>query len=157
MALSIIAAVAKNGIIGKEGGLPWYLPEDLKRFKTLTTGTVVVMGRKTWESLPENVRPLPKRTNVVVTRQPGYRVPSGVYVFPSLEEALVAFRDRDVMIIGGGDIYAQAMPLADALYITHIEEDVEGDVFFPSIDPDAWIEKEREPHEGYAFSRYERR
>ncbi len=157
MALSIIAAVANNGVIGKEGGLPWYLPEDLKRFKRLTTGHVVVMGRKTWESLPEHVRPLPKRTNVVVTRQAGYRVPPGVYLFPSLDEALHAFAGRDVFVIGGGEIYAQALPRMDVLHITHVDEDIDGDVFFPPIDPGVWVEKERIPHEGYAFTRYEHR
>lgn len=157
MSVSIVAAVAQNGVIGKRGALPWHLPEDLKRFRQLTTGKVVLMGRKTWESLPANVRPLPQRTNVVVTRQADYHVPSDVYVFPSLKEAMEAFADNEIVIIGGGEIYRQALSLTDTLYITHVNKEVEGDVTFPLIDPKIWVEKESEPHDGYVFTRYERR
>jgi dihydrofolate reductase len=115
------------------------------------------MGRKTWESLPANVRPLPQRTNVVVTRQADYHVPSDVYVFPSLKEAMEAFADNEIVIIGGGEIYRQALSLTDTLYITHVNKEVEGDVTFPLIDPKIWVEKESEPHDGYVFTRYERR
>lgn len=154
--ITLIAAVSKNGCIGRNGQLPWYLPEDLKHFKKLTTGNVVLMGRKTWESIPEKFRPLPNRMNVVVTRQRDYHVPPGVVLSPSINDALAAHAADHVFIVGGGEMYRQVIDRADVLEITHVDQAIDGDIFFPEIDPAAWREKEREPHNGFSFVRYER-
>lgn len=154
--VTLVAAVAKNGCIGKGGELPWRIPEDTKRFKDLTTGSIVVMGRKTWESIPEKFRPLPNRHNVVVTRQEGYALPDGVDRFNSLDAALDVFVTNTVMVIGGAEIYAQAIGRADTLQITHVNRDVEGDTFFPPIDPAVWKESWREDHDGFSFVTYTR-
>lgn len=156
MPITLIAAVADNGCIGKNGGLPWYLPEDLKRFKRLTTGKVVIMGRKTWESLPEKVRPLPERTNVVITRQTEYELPAGVERFDALETAFAAHKTDDVMVMGGANIYRQAFPFATNLELTHVHQTIEGDVFFPTIDVTQWKERRREDFDGYSFVTYQR-
>lgn len=155
----LIAAVAKNGCIGKDGKLPWKIPEDMKRFKEITINHTVVMGRKTWESIPEKFRPLPGRTNVVITRQTGYAVPDGVQVFAHPNVALAAL-DSDngnVFVIGGAEIYAETMGTADELLITEVDQTVEGDAFFPKIDPEEWQETWREPHDGFAFVTYHRK
>ena len=152
---SIIAAIAENGCIGKDGTLPWHLPEDLKRFKELTMGHPVIMGRKTWESLPERFRPLPGRTNVVVTRQADYPLPEGVERVASIEDAL-AEHAEDAFIIGGAQLYRDAMPLVDTLHITHVHATVDGDAFFPDIDAAVWRETEKEPREGFDFVTYHR-
>ncbi|MDB5264918.1 MAG: diacylglycerol kinase [Parcubacteria group bacterium] len=132
--ISLIAALGENRVIGKEGTLPWHLPEDLKRFKQLTIGHPVIMGRKTWESIPEKFRPLPGRTNFVITRDPDYEAP-GVLLSFTLEEAIAAAAfmpgSEEIFIIGGGQIYAAALPFADRLYLTVIKGAVDGDVFFP--------------------------
>lgn len=161
--ITIIAALARNNVIGKQGKLPWVLPEDLKRFKALTTGHIVIMGRKTWESIPEKFRPLPGRTNVVISHQADYSVPPGVFMFSSIEDAFGAqipcpqpTTHCTRFIIGGGEIYRQAIDRADALEITHVDQIIGGDVFFPKIDPAIWREVAREPHEGFYFVRYER-
>ena len=154
--VTIVAAVARNGCIGKDGGLPWRIPEDMKRYRQITMGKVVVMGRKTWESIPENFRPLPGRTNVVVTRQATYPLPSGVERFGSLDEALAAHAHDDVVVNGGGAIYAAAMPRADVLDLTHVHRDVDGDTFFPPIDPVVWTETLREGHGDFSFVTYRR-
>ena len=133
--ISVIVAVAQNGIIGGDNALLWHISEDLKRFKQLTGGHAVVMGRKTFESLG---RPLPNRRNVVISRRKDY-VPEGVEVVASLEEALARFPvEEEVFIIGGGQIYAQAMPLADRLYLTTVMHDYEGDTRFPAWDRTQW-------------------
>lgn len=133
--VSIIAAVARGGVIGGGNALLWHISEDLKHFKAVTLGHPVVMGRKTFQSLG---RPLPGRTNVVVTRDASFR-PEGVTVVGSPEQALAMFDPRtEVFIIGGGQIYAQCMPLADRLYLTSVEADFEGDTFFPEIDERQW-------------------
>lgn len=158
MSLTLIAAVAKNGCIGKDGRLPWRIPEDLKRFKMLTTGHTVLMGRKTWESIPEKFRPLPDRTNIVLTKQTDYDLPVDVERFDSLEKALAAHQfEEDVFVIGGARIYEQTMGAADRLMITEVDQTIEGDAFFPKIDPEQWLETEREPHDGFAFVTYHRR
>lgn len=154
--LTLIAAVAKNGCIGKNGTLPWRIPEDLKHFRELTVGKTVVMGRKTWESIPEKFRPLPDRTNVVVTRQVGYPVPTGVETYPSVDEALTWHADDDVMIIGGADIYGQTIEKADRLEITEVDQTVDGDAFFPPIEGKDWKETARQPHADFSFVTYER-
>lgn len=155
--IALVAALASNGCIGANGKLPWCLPEDFARFKALTIGKVVLMGRKTWESLPDRFRPLPGRVNVVITRQPAYAVPEEVATFPSIADALTALDGREVMVIGGAEIYAQAIHRADALHLTHVHRDVPGDAFFPSIDPAVWHTAEREDHDGFSFVTYTRR
>ena len=139
--ISIVVAVSENGVIGRDGDLPWKLSTDLKRFKALTLGKPVIMGRKTLESIG---RPLPGRPNIVVTRDPGYRF-EGVEVVHDIATALerggtLAMRDGagEVAIIGGGNIYAQAIDSADVLYVTHVAAEVEGDTRFPAIDPALW-------------------
>ncbi|MEK7116078.1 MAG: dihydrofolate reductase [Patescibacteria group bacterium] len=157
--LTLIAAISRDHVIGHGGKLPWHVPEDIKHFKELTTGHVVVMGRKTWESIPKKYRPLPNRTNVVVTRQQEYRVPEGVLVFSSIDEALnnVGAREANtVFIIGGAEIYHQTIDRADRLEITHVNQDVDGDAFFPKINPAMWLEVSRDIHDGFSFARYSR-
>lgn len=159
--MTLVAAVANNGVIGKDNALPWHLPEDLKHFKALTTGHVVIMGRKTWESLPERFRPLPGRTNVVVTRNAGYVAP-GATVVTSLDAAKKLGDDRTALfVIGGAELYAHALPLAQRLELTEIAADIEGDAFFPAFDRTQWRETRREGGTGanglgYAFVTYER-
>lgn len=155
--ISLIAAVAQNNCIGKDGTLPWHLPEDLKHFKKVTEGQIVLMGRKTWESLPEKFRPLPKRTNIVISRQENYEVPEDVEIYNSIENALDAHKDENIMIIGGGGIYNQTIEQADTLYITHVHKEVDGDAFFPEIENEKWEETEREDHEGFSFVTYKRK
>ena len=125
MRLIIIAAIARNRVIGKDGKIPWQIPEDLQRFKQLTTGHTVLMGRRTFDSLD---RPLPNRLNIVITS----RVINGVRTYPSLEYALQALKnEKEVFVIGGGKIFTEALRLTDELYLTIIEREVDGDVFFP--------------------------
>ncbi len=136
MQLSLIAAVARNGVIGRDGDLPWRLPDDLAHFKRLTSGHAVVMGRRTWESIG---RPLPKRTNLVVSRT--LTPPEGVRVAPSLDAALAAARESGAsraFVIGGAALYAESLPLVDVLELTRVEAEVEGDVHFPAWDPSAF-------------------
>lgn len=140
----MIAAVGRNGAIGSGGALPWRLPSDFAFYKAITMGKPLIMGRKTFESIG---RPLPGRTNIVVTRQKDY-APEGVVVVPSLEAGIehartVVARDGvdEIFINGGGELYVQAMPLADRLYITHVDADPEGDTFFPAIDERQWSGK----------------
>lgn len=145
MTVSLVAAVARGGVIGRDGTIPWHLPEDVARFKALTTGHAVVMGRKTWESIPSRFRPLPDRRNVVVTRNPEWSA-DGAERAGSVEEALrlLAGDDR-VFVIGGADIYAAALPHADELVLTEIDLDVDGDTFFPEFDHDAFEVISHEP------------
>ena len=143
MTVSIIVAIAENGVIGRENGLPWRLSTDMKRFKALTMGKPIVMGRKTWESMPK--RPLPGRRNMVVTRNANYDA-EGAEVFASLREALEA-AGGDACIIGGGEIYAQGLAHADELHVTHVETAADGDTVFPEIDANLWqkVSEERVP------------
>lgn len=149
--LSVIVAADRGGAIGLRGGMLWHLPGDLRRFKAITTGKAVVMGRKTWESLPR--RPLPGRLNVVITRQPGYRA-EGATVVGSLREAVgVAAGSPEIFFIGGGDVYRQAMPMATRLYLTRIlDRAPEADTWFPDVDPREWTltETESVPADGPA-------
>lgn len=147
MILSLIVAAAENGVIGCDGRMPWHLREDLLRFKRITTGHPVVMGRKTFESLGS--RPLPNRTNIVVTRRPeALRVPDGVAVVASPEEAVARYAatGEELFVIGGGEIYRQTMPMADKLYLTRISASPEGDTHFPEIRSGEWREVWREAH-----------
>ncbi|HLB76163.1 MAG TPA: dihydrofolate reductase [Candidatus Dormibacteraeota bacterium] len=143
MIVSLIAAMAENRVIGRDGGLPWHLLEDLKRFKRLTLDHTVIMGRKTFEEIK---RPLTNRRNVVISRNPGF-TPSGVTVVPTLEEALaLGATENEVFVIGGGEIFRLALPRADRLYLTVIHANVEGDTRFPPFDLGAWALEEEEHH-----------
>ena len=150
--LSLIAAVAQNGVIGLDNTLPWHLPEDLKRFRALTTGHHIIMGRKTYESLN---RLLPDRTTVIVTRNPDYRVP-GALIALSLEAAVaLAAEDPEVFLIGGAELYRDGLRIADRLYLTELHQAFEGDAYFPDWDRQQWRETARERHtssQGLPFS-----
>lgn len=143
--ISLIAAIDKNGVIGKDGKeLPWYLPADLKRFKNITMGKPIIMGRKTYESIG---KPLPGRTNIIITRKENYEAP-GCLVVHSPEEALQAAGEApEIMVIGGAEIFAQFMPRASRLYLTLIDRAFEGNVYFPKWDAAEWREVSRETHE----------
>ncbi len=154
MSLSLIAAIAENNCIGKSGGLPWYLPEDLAHFKKVTSGKTVLMGRKTWESLPEKFRPLPNRKNIVITRQSDYPVPADVECYGTIDEALTSHKDETIMVIGGAEIYKQTIDQANTLFITHIHKIIDGDAFFPEIKKNLWQETEREDRDGFSFVTY---
>src|ERR1051325_6384363 len=141
----LVAAVAANGIIGRDGRLPWRLPEDLKHFKRITIGHPVIMGRKTWESL---AGALPERENIVVTRTPGYEAP-GAAVATSLETALALCAGEPVaFVIGGSRLFAESLPLAAGLVMTEIHRDYEGDTWFPAFDRLQWQATQRESHVG---------
>ncbi|WP_089963573.1 dihydrofolate reductase [Limnohabitans sp. 2KL-3] len=154
MKLHLIYARARNGVIGKNNQMPWHLPEDLAHFKRVTLGQPVIMGRKTWDSLPPRFRPLPGRLNIVITRQTDWQA-DGALRAGSIEEAMRLCGDvPDAWIMGGADIYRQAEPLAHTAVVTEIELDVEGDAFAPEFGPD-WHEVQRESHvsaQGLHFS-----
>lgn len=144
--VSLIAAVAANGVIGRHNGLPWRLSDDMAHFRAMTIGKPVVMGRKTYESIPAKFRPLQGRRTIVVTRDKAWREP-GVEVAENLADALfLAGEENEVMVAGGGEIYAQAIGLAGKMYLTEIAGEVEGDVKFPLLDKTEWVEQQREPH-----------
>lgn len=143
MKITLVVAMAENGVIGRGGELPWRLSTDLKRFKAETMGKPVVMGRKTWESIG---RPLPGRRNVVISRNPTYEAP-GADVVGSLDEALELARGDaapEVAVIGGGEIFRQALEVADQLSVTHVLAEIDGDAHFPEIDESLWTEVSRE-------------
>jgi dihydrofolate reductase len=152
--LHLIFARAANGVIGRDGHLPWHLPEDLAHFKRTTLGCSVIMGRKTWDSLPPKFRPLPGRLNIVITRQSDWQA-AGAQRAGSLDEALRHCpAGGDAWIIGGAEIYAQTLPLASTAVVTDIEAPFDGDAFAPQFGPD-WVETRRERHlstTGLAFS-----
>jgi dihydrofolate reductase len=166
-ALVLIAAVARNGVIGAAGGLPWKLPSDQQFFKRVTMGRPLIMGRKTYESLG---RPLPGRTNIVATRRPGYEAP-GAVVVGSFDAALVAARAAaaadgvgEIFVIGGGEIYQRAFEDADRLLITHVDAAPQGDTIFPEIDPAVWagsdvdaVERSDRDTHPYVIRMYRRR
>jgi len=147
----LIVAMASNRVIGRDGGMPWHLPADLRHFKKTTLGKPLIMGRKTFQSIG---RPLPGRTNIVVTRNPGFDA-DGVLAFADFADALHRAREiaraggvDEIMIGGGGEIYARALPHADRIYLTEVGRDIEGDVTFPELDPAQWRERGRAPHAG---------
>jgi len=145
MTVTLIAALARNRVIGRGNRMPWHIPEDLKRFKALTLGHPVIMGRKTFESIVATLgKPLPGRDNIVVTRAKDYAVP-GCRVAHSIEEALAAAAGAgEVFVIGGAEIYVLALPLAQRLQLSEIDADIEGDAYFPAFDRSAWREVSRE-------------
>jgi len=156
--ISIIVAVAKDGVIGNAGNIPWNLPDDLKHFAETTRGHTVIMGRKTYESIVKRLgHPLPNRKNVVITSQSDFDAP-GCTVMDSIEEAMKSFSsDEEVFVIGGGEIYRQFLPMADKLYITEVSIECGGDAFFPSYGKDEWELISSEHHEAndrnpYQFS-----
>lgn len=163
--VSLVVARADNGVIGRDNGLPWHLPADLKHFKRLTVGKPVIMGRKTYESIG---RPLPGRHNIVVTRNAGWRA-EGVTVVPNLAEAVAAAgldpqtRAGEIAVIGGAEIYAQALLFADRIHLTEVHATPDGDTRFPALDASAWQEVAREDHApadgqpGYSFVTLNRR
>lgn len=163
MIISFIAAVSDNNVIGKDGKLPWNLPDDLQHFHDLTVGCPVIMGRKTYESIPEKYRPLSDRANIILTRQ-GLEIP-GCIVVRSMEEALEKIRNtkhhpppfglwpagamrnnEEIFIVGGAEVYRQALPLAQRIYLTRVHTAIEGDVFFPDVPWEEWQEVSREEH-----------
>ena len=146
MTVTLIWAEAADRVIGVDGALPWHLPEDLRRFKELTMGSTVVMGRITWESLPVKVRPLPGRRNIVITRQASYDA-LGAEVVSSLEEALKLAGDEDVWVAGGASIYEQALPFADRVVRTRVQLQADGDTRAPVLDA-AWTMVGRDPESG---------
>jgi dihydrofolate reductase len=153
--VSLVAAAARGGVIGRDGGLPWHLPEDMARFRAVTIGHPVVMGRATWDSLPDRFRPLSGRRNVVLTRNDAWRA-DGVETAPSLEEALRLLEGSEIVyVIGGAQVFAAALPLADELLLTEIDAPIAGDTFFPELDPTQFVETSREAHvaaDGTAFA-----
>lgn len=150
----LVAAVAENGVIGKDDNIPWQLPEDLKFFRATTEGNTVVMGRVTYEGIGH---PLPYRTNIVVTRQPGWSA-DGVFVAGSVEDAIELAHgfDGDIMVIGGSQVYAAAMPHADVQILTEVRSSPEGDTLYPDYDRSKWTETRREKHDEFDFVWYER-
>jgi dihydrofolate reductase len=160
MRISIIVALAPNGVIGRNGTLPWRLSDDLKRFKRLTMGHTIIMGRRTWESIG---RPLPGRTTIVVTRQHDYQLPEGVHIAGSLDEAIdiaAARNEEEAFVVGGAELYHEALSRVDRFYFTEVAADVEGDTYFPlnfdTFDWDEWETIETEAHDAdekneYAF------
>jgi dihydrofolate reductase len=164
VSLIIMAAVARNGVIGRAGGIPWHLPEDLRRFRRTTMGHVLVMGRRTYESIG---RPLPGRTTVVVTRQPDWRpgpdLPEGLTVANSVAEALelaatlAAPTGREVFVQGGAEVYAEALPVADVLELTWVDAEPDGDTRFPDVDWSQWTESAHLAFPGGVWSTYVRR
>jgi dihydrofolate reductase len=147
--VAMIWAQARNGVIGAFGGLPWHLPEDLKLFRALTTGSTVVMGRRTWDSLPERFRPLPGRTNVVLTSDPGWSA-EGARRAASVADVLAA-ADGPLWVIGGGAVYAAFLPYADRLVITDVDVLVEGDTWAPALG-NGWQQVSRTPDDGWSVS-----
>lgn len=159
MRLSLIAAMARNRVIGRDNTLPWRLPEDLRYFKATTLGKPVIMGRKTWESLG---RPLPGRLNIVVTRNASYRA-EGATVVTGLPQAIAAAGEvEEAFVIGGAELYRQALPLAQRIYLTEIATDVDGDASFPEFADSDWAEISRDPQRAesgleFAFVVYQHR
>jgi dihydrofolate reductase len=149
MTVALIWAQAANGVIGSDGEIPWHLPEDMKHFRALTTGSTVVMGRVTWESLPARFRPLPDRRNLVLTRRADWTAPGATRV-AHIEHA-VREAQGDLWVIGGAQVYDAALPHADRLVVTELEAAYDGDTFAPEIDP-TWRVTDREPAAGWAQS-----
>lgn len=155
--VSLIVGMTKDRVIGNKGTLPWHIPDDLKNFKGITEGNVVIMGRKTWDSLPTKFKPLPNRINLVVSSSLENR--SGIIVCRSLEEALQKARGfkKEICIIGGATIYQQALPLVQKMYISIIKKEVAGDTFFPNFNKEEWKVAEEKEFPEFMFAIYERK
>lgn len=161
MELSLVCALAENGVIGRDGNLPWHLPKDLQHFKRLTIGGVLLMGRRTWDSIG---RPLPRRRSLVLSRDSAFQ-PEGAEVFGHLDSALAEAREApEVFVIGGAAVYAATLSRAHRLYLTQVHADVSGDVYFPAFDQEDWSLVEEEHHEAdprhlfpFSFRTYTRR
>lgn len=148
--------MAENGVIGKNNDLPWHLPEDLKHFKEITLGKTVLMGRKTFESIVSRLgKPLPGRKNVVISRQADYKVPPGVLVFTSLNDAVQALSLEDIYVIGGAEIFKLTLPLAEKMYLTKVKDTFEGDAFMPEIDWSKWQKIESQDFPQFSFEIYQ--
>ena len=162
--VKLIVAKARNNAIGKDNDLIWRLPEDMRFFTRMTTGHVVIMGRRNWDSIPDKYRPLSNRVNVVVTRNADFDPEDECVVFSSIEEAVIYYLekgDRDIYIIGGGQVYEYALNkgLVDEMYVTHVDAELEGDTFFPEIDLETWEvahidSKETDEQHDYRFDIY---
>lgn len=161
MIISLIVAVAKNGVIGLNGDLPWKLPRDLKFFSDTTRGHHVLTGRKNYESIPRKFRPLPGRTNLVITRNPDF-AEDGIFVFDSIDQAIEFARkqnEQELFIIGGGQIYRQCIDMATRIYLTQVEAEIEGDTHFPMLDEKIWsrkllLEQPQDDVHNFAFKTY---
>ncbi len=153
MPVYIIGALSENKVIGKKGKLPWYLPEDLKNFKKLTTGNVVVMGRKTYESILSAIgKPLPDRVNIVLTRDKKYKVFfDNVFVCNSVEDAIEKYKDKTVYVIGGEAVYSQFIDKADKMFLSYVKGRYDGDAFFPDFDLSEWQETKRVKYDKFDF------
>lgn len=155
MSFSLIAAVAKNNCIGKKNKIPWNIPEDFQYFKKTTLGKTCVMGQATFESILGYLgKPLPGRQTAVVTLDKNFKAPEGVRIFYSLDDVWEKLSDEDVFICGGASIYRQTINRVDTLYITLIDQEPDGDVFFPDIDKSIWQETWREDHDGFSLVKY---
>lgn len=151
--INIVVATSENNVIGKGNDIPWYIPKDLEHFKKLTTGNTVIMGRKTYESLPKEYRPLPNRFNIVITRDKSYQA-KGCLVVNSLEEALrKSDNNREIFIIGGGQIYREGLKFAERIYLTKIHKNIEGDTYFPKLNK-FWKLVDEEEKSGFSFLTY---
>ena len=164
MIISLIAALARNRAIGKDNALLWHLPEDMRHFRATTRGKPVIMGRKTWESLPDAFRPLPGRRNIVVSRDPAYQA-AGATLAASLEDAMrqaEATGADEVFVIGGAQLYRRALPFANRLYLTEVDADADADAYFPEFAGADWLEVSRQAKGAadgppYSFAVYQRR
>ncbi|MFW5865833.1 MAG: dihydrofolate reductase [Nanoarchaeota archaeon] len=155
--LTVISALAKNGVIGKDNKIPWYISEDFKRFKSLTTGWPVIMGRKTFESLPEHVRPLPGRKNIVLSRNDSY-APDGAHVVRNMQEAVEKASDYEkAFVIGGSRIFEEGLKMADVLELTMIDKEYEGDTYFPLVNWDDFELVDHQQRDGYSFQTHRRK
>ena len=151
--INIIVATSENNVIGRGNDIPWYIPEDLEHFKKLTTGNTVIMGRKTYESLPKEYRPLPNRVNIVITRDKNYQA-KGCLVVNNLEDAFrKADNNREIFIIGGGQIYREGLKFADRIYLTKIHKNISGDTYFPKLNK-FWKLVDEEEKSGFSFLTY---
>ena len=157
MLVSLIVAVSENNVIGKKGQLPWHLPDDMKYFRDTTMGHCVIMGRKNFDSIPGKFRPLPGRTNIIVTHQKNFSAPECIVV-NSIEEALEKAKQKneaEAFIIGGGEIFKQSIPKADKIYLTRIHAAFDGDVFFPSLNMEEWKEESVEHRKADEKNKYD--
>lgn len=154
---SLIVAIAKNNCIGIKNKIPWNIPEDFQYFKKTTIGKTCLMGQATFESILGYIgKPLPGRKTVVLSKDPNFKAPEGVRVYDDIDKAWEELKDEDVFVCGGATIYRLTINRVDKLYITHVDMEPDGDVFFPEIDPNIWQETWREKHDGFDFVTYEK-